>query len=199
VNRSILTHALAALAGFLLAYWIHKPVSIRETPAPAIALPSGGLVLERAPQAPVPEPVKVAAKEAKGKLERSVSVTVRPTVKESLTVEPSLKETAPALNTCACEDVTVDLGLLRMPDQTRRVVATARGGEILSAIDIPLEPLSMKRELRWAAGASVSFDETGRRRYGAFLDRDLGPFRLGVELGQRDGGLGATVRAGIRF
>lgn len=195
-------YLLAAALGFCLAWWIHKPRVIVETAAPSVELPSGGLVIERAPQAPVPTTVKQAAKEAGGKLERAVTITVQPkpiqtppvaAVEPSSPVGPAAPAAAPG---CSCEPVTVNLGLIRMPDRTRRVVATS-DGQILSALDIPVEALDGSRLRLWAAGVSY---EPVRRDYGAWVERDLGPFRLGVDVQARHvGGLTAIVRVGIRF
>ncbi len=182
------------LLGLLAGWFLWHPVSKPETSAPEQPLNSGGIIVRREPEAPIPKPVKRAAKEAGGKLERSVSVTVQP---EMGTVQPHVGSAdANQGEPCTCNPVTVGLGLVRMPDRTRRVVATAQGGEILSAIDIPIDPAPYAKSLKWAAGATY---DPLHREFGAFVDRDLGPFRLGLELQQRDGGLAAVVRAGVRF
>ena len=204
----IIAAVLGALAGLLLGWWIWRPVSIRETAAPARELPSGGLVVERAPEAPVPKDTTIAAREAGGELIRTISVTVQPNPAPAPTASPVVTSAIPPVEAadpaaapapgCSCEPVTVDLGLVRMPDRTHRVVATARGGTILSAIDIPLEPATFRRARPWAAGLSISYDMSQRKAVGAWVDRDMGPFRVGLELSQRDGGT-ATLRAGVRF
>jgi len=202
--------AIAALASALIAlafgWWVWHPKPVHEGPAFGRTLPSGAVEVPRNPDAPVPAPVKKAAKEAGGKLERSISLTIQPepiqappeTVAQPSTPEgPQSPAAAPG---CSCAPVRVDLGLVRMPDHTRRVVATAEGGTILDSIDIPIDAAVSKRETRWAAGALYTPPVFGRRaEYGAFVDRDLGPLRLGVEVQQRREGLTAVVRAGIRF
>lgn len=202
----------SGVGGLLLGWWLWHSAPVVETAAPAKVLPSGGIVVERKPEAPVPPPTKQAAKEAGGKPERSVSVTVRPNSTGASQAgmdkagqvagnaggagsNPAAGNRAPP---CECAPVTVDLGLIRMPDKSRRVVATATGGTILSAIDIPLESPSYPKSLKWAVGVTVSYDMSQGRALGGFVDRDLGPFRVGLELSQRDGGT-ATVKAGIRF
>lgn len=109
-----------------------------------------------------------------------------------------LAESDPVLGQplCSCAPVTVDLGLVRMPDRTRRVVATSPDGEILGGVDIPIEDVRMPRALRWSAGITYA---PQYREFGAFVDRDLGPLRVGLELQQRREGLTAMARAGIRF
>lgn len=162
-------------------------------------------MLERDPEAAVPVTVKEDARAAGGRVERAVSVTVRPnplptpTVVGEVPAAPSEKGAEPAIAAaCACEDVVIDLGLMRMDDGTRRVTARARGGVIVGGIDIPVDAVRMVRPKPWAVGLTVSMDMSRRRALGAFVDRDLGPLRLGLEVSQRDGGT-ATLRAGIRF
>jgi hypothetical protein len=205
--------AIGAVVGLLCglwfgwSFWHHAPVV--EGEAIARTLPSGGTLVERDPHAHVPKTVVQAAREAGGKLVRSVSLTVqpqamsvstpsseggKPEVADIAIGEPNRNSSAPPA--CSCAPVTIDLGLIRMPDETRRVVAMARGGEILSAIDIPIETAQPRVETHWAAGVLY---EPRRREYGAFLDRDLGPLRLGVQVERRDGRTATWVRAGVRF
>lgn len=88
---------------------------------------------------------------------------------------------------------------MRMPDQTRRVVASSMDGDILGGIDIPIEVTRFQSARQWAAGATMAMTTDGRRELGAFVDRDLGPLRLGVELQQRREGWAVVLRAGWRF
>jgi hypothetical protein len=203
----IIAAAVCLLAGLLLGWWIWHPRAIFEPAAPSVLLPSGGQVLERDPAAQPPATVVTAAREAGGVLERAISVTVQPTpIPTPAPTTPipshppgSAEDVAAPAAGCSCAPVTVDLGLVRMPDRTRRVVATSRDGQLLGGVDIPIDSLAIARPRHWAAGATVAFTNTGQRHYGAFVDRDLGPLRLGVEVGQRDGGAAVVLRAGIRF
>jgi hypothetical protein len=89
-----------------------------------------------------------------------------------------------------------------MPDRTRRVVATAEGGTILDSIDIPIDAAVSKRETRWAAGVAFApFPDEQGRKYGAWVDRDVGPLRLGAEVQFAPGFShpAAWARAGVRF
>lgn len=205
VLRRVPGQVWALLAGLFLGWWLWHPRTIVEPPAPAVQLQTGGQVLERAPEAPVPSAAAEDARAAGGRLERAISITVQPRPVSSAPPEPTpprppgnvQAEAAPA-PPCSCEDVTVDLGLIRMPDGTRRVTARARGGELLGGVDVPVISRAPARVARWAAGLTVSVDMSQRRALGAFVDRDLGPLRLGFEVSQRDGGT-ATLRAGIKF
>lgn len=194
--------AAAAALGLLLGWMLWHVEPVRETAAPAKPLQGGGLVLERAPEAKPPAEVKHAAREAGGKLERSVSVTVRPQAipKDGGIYADPMTPAGGDLRTpaqpCSCAPVTVDLGLVRMPDESRRVVATSQDGEIIGGVDVPIDAAAAARSLKWAAGATY---DPRRREFGAFLDRDFGPLRLGVEVQQRDAGTAVVIRAGVRF
>lgn len=199
------THSACLLAGFLLAWWIWRDVPVVEPPAPAVQLPSGGLVLERAPEAPVPSAAAEDARAAGGRLDRAISITVQPrpvSLAPPAAMPPhppgNAEAAAAPAPTCICEPVTVDLALVRMPDDTMRVTARARGGELLGGIDVPVVSRAPTRVTRWAAGLTVSMDMSQRRAFGVFLDRDVGRLRLGLELSQRDGGT-ATARVGWRW
>lgn len=84
-----------------------------------------------------------------------------------------------------------------MPDQTLRLIARAEGASVSGGIDIPIAG-ARSSQFRWAAGAL--YDPIDKR-YGAFVDRDLGRLRLGIDLMQdsRQDGLAAVVRVGVRF
>jgi hypothetical protein len=182
------THAACLLAGFLLAWWIWRPVSPIETAAPAMTLPSGAVVAERAPDAPLPPVAREAARELGGQTARAGHVVVQPTGKESLPVD----------GVCLCkpDPVRVDWSLTSTKTG-QRMAFFSPDGAIVEAADIPVTSVRHANK-PWAAGVSVSLDMSQRRAYGAFVDRDIGRLRVGLEISQRDGGT-ATLRAGWRF
>lgn len=194
------------LAGLSTGWWLQRPRPVVEPPAPASRQSDGSLVLERTgtqivPQKP-PHALPRGAQE-----ERRVSVVVQP---PRGVVVPA-KDSAEAarlvasadhpvvphdmVDSCDCPPVTVDLSLVRMPDKTRRVIASSPDGKILSGIDVPISAPAESAARPWAAGILITSD----RKLGGFLDRDVGPFRFGVESFQTPTGLGAAARAGIRF
>jgi len=211
VNQLILILAGAVglfVASLGLGWWLNRPDVVVELPAPASRQADGSLVLERdgtqiAPQKP-PHALPAGARE-----ERRVSVVVQPprgVVKESLTTDSAEAARLVAssdhpvrphdmVDSCDCPPVTVDLSLVRMPDKTRRVIASSPDGKILSGIDVPISAPVESAARPWAAGILI----TSERKLGAFLDRDVGPFRFGVESFQTPTGWGAAARAGIRF
>src|SRR3989304_5657602 len=70
-------------------------------------------------------------------------------------------------------------------------------GEILAGVDIPVESARPVSEPKWAAGLTMSPITRG---YGVFVDRDLGPFRVGAEVNQSESyGLDFRIKAGLRF
>jgi hypothetical protein len=155
-----------------IGWKLHAPAQIaRESAKPAIAL-RDATVLERAPAAAVPAKIIAAAKEVKGaKLERAALITVKPKQED-------------------CNDLNLELGVLRLKDNSQRLVVRSDDGATLGGVDIPLDR-SSPRVPKWSAGALYNpLDRT----FGAYVDRDLGPFRAGIDLMQ-DREHGAAVRA----
>lgn len=140
------------------------PVVTRNEPAlPTVVQTDGSRVLERRPTSRQQKPV--AALPPGGKLERQVEVLVQPVAP----VTAQSEGTAPP-------PVKVDLSLVRMPDESRRVVASSPDGAVVGGVDIPVLPI--ERKLNWAAGISYGSSKTG----GVWIERDLDRVRLGAEL-----------------
>jgi len=136
---------------------------------------------EAKPDAPTPK--------LPGKVERTVVVKVKPKpVPKVEPVTPDANGFCPVAKECPA--LTVRLDLIQQ-EEGRRVVASSPDGDIVGGIDIPVEKWIKRNENKWAAGVTYDTD----RKPGAFLDRDLGPFRVGVEADAEV----VRVRAGIRF
>jgi hypothetical protein len=201
-------HAVAALGATLIfvaglglgwVLWGEKP-KVVETYAPASTQEDGSRILERKPQADATVPHDVPTG---GVVERVVQVTIQPTPHVEVINRTSGSDLVVAPGTVVpCPPVRVGLSLVRMPDQTRRVVASSPDGRVVAGVDIPVDTApAPARPLRWAAGGLYNPTD---RTYGAFIDRDLGPLRVGAELFQvRSAVYGVTwaghVRLGIRF
>lgn len=154
--------AIAAAAAF--GWWLGRPVKVIETPAPAVAQPDGSRILERRPDAKA-RPKQRVPKGAR--VERVMAVEVKP---EGGGLKPG-KET-----------LRVDMSLVRLPDATRRVIASSPDGEVVGGLDIPVETAAPAPEpKKWAAG--VSWSPT-HRTAGIWVERDLWRVRLGAELAQ---------------
>jgi hypothetical protein len=205
--------ALGLLAlGLLGGWWLyHGRPSPPEPPAPAIHQTDGSLILERSPSGkPADHPedpiLKPAGTLPKGAVvERNVEVIVRPAPQLNTRGSQYDKDThlempnpgAPDLSAAfQCPDVKVDLSLVRMKDQTHRVIASSPDGKVIAGLDVPVsEPPSFKPQ-RWTAQGMVGWDtKQGRQVFGGQVSRNLGPFTLSV------GAIGGTafVGAGIHF
>jgi hypothetical protein len=206
-------HLLTIVAGvamFLLAWFIYKPKSIPPEPAaPAVRQKDGSLELERVRQgSATPAQIKPAGIIPKGgKVEREIRVTVDPNVPEA---NPRGKSGGPSaggdprspgapLDSPAgprCPQVTVDLSLVRMPDQTRRVIASSPNGTVVGGLDVPIENPKLTRIPRWTASGLVGYDSNAKRNvYGGAVQYNRGPFAF------TGGVIGGTAfaGAGIRF
>lgn len=78
--------------------------------------------------------------------------------------------------------VTVDLTLARMPDGTRRVIASSPDGEVIGGLDIPTVNITPHRVLKNAIGMRYVVTSDGGREYGPVYHRDLGWARLTTDL-----------------
>ena len=200
ISRSQIAGLVGALvvslgAGLALGYYIYQPAPAKpETYAPAQQQADGSLVLERSPRPP--EAVKPAAQLPKdGKLERQVQVKVKPNI--------------PAIEAKQGEDkgtMNIDLSLVKMKDDSRRVVASTPDGEVVGGIDIPVEPAKPTPAApKWAVGLSSNLHG---KELGVFIDRDAGPFRIGAEIVRKNSNLipgqeryvpEVRVKFGVRF
>lgn len=181
----LLSHLLAVALGILIGHHLYSADVVPETYKPQTTQADSSVILERNPDATATAP----APQLPGKLERTVQVTVKPKPQpKPEPTKPGPDGYCPAPKECPA--LTVRLDLVKQADG-RRVVASSPDGDIVGGIDVPIEPWIKRNENVWAAGLTYSHD----RRLGAFIDRDLGPFRAGIEADAES----ARVRIGIRF
>ena len=158
-------------------WWITRdppPVPEVITAAPQVRQADESVIAERAPDAKPAPPRHILPK---GAVEER---------RETIVVAP-----APAASS-----VEVDLSLVRMPDNGRRVVASSPDGTVVSAIDIPIEAgLVPPAPKQWAAG--LSYDT--QRAVGVWVERDIGRLRLGAEVAKGAGAPRAEIRVGVTF
>lgn len=162
----------AAIAVVLL--WPH-PKPVVETAKPAVVQPDGSTILERTDTQPSVKPPHVVPKGST--VERVVQVKVKPKVviADGIKDAPSLSPDAKPAN----NPITVDLSLVRLTDDTKRVIASSPDGEIVGGMDIPIETLTYKPRV-WAAGISIDpVHQVG----GVWVERDISRIRLGVDAG----------------
>ena len=193
--------ALIFVGGMGLAWkiWVPKPAKA-ETYAAAVKQTDGSVVLERKPDATA-RPAQELPKGAK--LERVVQVTVKPSASVAAIAPTngsgqSAASTSdlPSGTTSPCPPIRVDLSLVRMPDESRRVIASSPDGEIVGGVDIPVESAVEPKVLRWSGLALAGYDAFRHQRvYGGSISYSRGPViaTAGV-LGQT-----AFVGGGIRW
>ena len=172
------------LGMFLGAAALHlwqKPEQVVETPAAEAVQKDGSRVLERTATTPKARPAHALPKG--GKAERKISVDVQP-------------------ERADCPLCKVDLTLVRMPDDSRRVVASSTTGTILGGLDVPILPIEVDRDHPWAAGISRG---TSGESWGVWLDRDFKMLRIGTEINKietdtnRDDKYEARIKLGLIF
>jgi len=177
MNQTKLIAAIIAAsfaAGLAAGWWLYHPTVKPETYKPAVKQKDGSVILERNPNGTVSAPMPALPR----KPSRTIQVTVKP------------KPVEPGSCTLECPAVNVRLDLVK-DDDGQRVIASSPDGDIIGGIDVPVEPWIKRNENLWAAGLTYSHD----RRLGAFIDRDLGPFRAGIEADAES----VRLRVGIRF
>ena len=172
--ESLWVVVVVAAAGL---WWVtHEPAPVPEViaAAPAVVQADRSIVVQRAPDAhPRPPPHQLP----KGAVEER-------------------RETFVAAPAAGASSVQIDLSLVRMPDNGRRVIASSPDGTIVSALDVPIEAgLVPPPPHKWAAGLAYSTE----RETGIWLERDLGRFRLGAEVAKGAGRPRAELRVGVTW
>jgi len=174
--RTKVEGAILVIAGVLaFAFWPARPIHENVAPAPAERQADGSLIAERAPDA---HPAKPRHQLPKGAVEER---------REQVIIQPADP---------AASAVEVDLSLVREGDQ-RRVIASSPDGQVVTAIDIPIEPAAIPPPPKpWAAGLSYGTD----RAVGVWVERDLGRLRVGAEIEKGMAGPPvARIRVGVRW
>ena len=186
----LISHACAVALGIFIGWKLYQPDVVVETPKPEVRQADGSVILERDHDA---KPATPQPKLPAGKHERTTVVTVKPKPQpKPEPVKPGPDGFCPVAKECPA--LTVRLDLVQQEDG-RRVIASSPDGEIVGGIDVPLEPMIMPKPTPWAAGITYGRDRGGKEAVGAFVDRDAGPFRVGIEADQES----ARVRVGMRF
>lgn len=197
---------LIGITAGLSGGWVlwHPEKTVVEKYKPEVRKPDGSLVLERRPSPGLPPPHKI---DNGYHLERIVEVTAQGGKKTDTTSRRSViayKDTVHIIDTIiireTCQPVTVALTVQRHPKGGIRVQASSPDGQILSGVDIPVDqPPEAARPRKWAAGVCAGYQPiTSLWAVGAAVERDIGPFRLGVNaMGGKYWSVGALV--GIRF
>ena len=176
IGAWVLAAGLIFVAGIGLGWKIFrpKPVAQVEVALPAARQADGSLILERAPDAKA-VPAQQIPKGAK--VERIERIQVRASSAPAAVTAPTngSGQPAAALTPALPSTTTVDLTLLRMPDDTQRVVASSPDGTIVGGVDIPVS--SAPREPK--STAIGGYDLVNKAYLAGYLHK-LGPFQIGV-------------------
>jgi hypothetical protein len=197
-KASLVGLVVGLMSGITLEYAILKPKPTKTEPtASAVRQSDGSLELERNPNS---TPVVPHVLPKGSTLEREVQVMIKlgrvtpPTTQSDSSPKGIAPEAAP------CPDVHMDLSLVRMPDSTERVIVSSPDGDVVGGLDMPVDIARQARDLKWTVGGT--WNPAGKT-IGFFVDRDLGPFRVGAEVFQVRGMQGITwagqIKAGVRF
>jgi hypothetical protein len=177
---AIVSALLGMVAGLFIGHSLYyKPVA-KETPAFAVKQPDKSLILARDPDAKA----KPAHQIPKGAtVERIVKVIVKAKPEQTNPVESTKRaepdHIADVGNMIDCPPVNLDLSLVRMPDETRRVIVSSQNGDVLDGIDIPVEAAkTVSDEKKWSVGGTYFTNKIWAARVG----RDIGPVTVSGEV-----------------
>lgn len=185
------TLTIGVVIGLALGWKIYRPKKTQEAYAPPIVQKDGSIVIEKNPNAKL-EPKQIIPKGAV--VERVIHVEIEPL---PMLIPGSNGTDLPAQPLSSpCSEVTLDMTIVRM-ENGRRVIVSSPNGRILKAIDVPYDSRIVK-DLKWSAGAIV-----GYKSIGAYVERDIGPFRLGGEINRisrdRAQEWDGRLKVGVRF
>jgi hypothetical protein len=94
--------------------------------------------------------------------------------------------------------VKVDLQLVKDGDG-RRVVASSPDGQVIGGVDVPVEAAINPVSHKWAVGLSCD-PGACQQTVGAWIERDIGRIRAGIDLiRQADGKAAARAKIGWSF
>lgn len=204
------------VAGSALTWHLMAGRETVEPYAPQERQVDGSLVLERRTDTVVPVAHHIPA----GSREvRRLSVVVQPRqgiyfrnglhapMVEQGTVNPPPQGTAgsipaqPIADSCSCPPIRVDASLVRETDGSSRVIVSSPDGQILSGVDIPMEPYSAKRSASWGATLLAGMSVSGETVFGGILSRRFGPLHVGAGLTASPGFTrpGVIASIGVEF
>lgn len=164
---------VACLLSALIGAHLAASSQERVTPSPAQSQPDGSVIAAREPHA---APGKAPHMIPRGAVEeRRVSVTVQPRAKQPASASGESDQTVTP------PPVQVDLSLVRM-DGGRRVIASSPDGDVVGALDVPIEAAALPASRPWAAGISCDPLRCAAKTLGVVVQRDLDRLRIGGEI-----------------
>jgi len=172
-----LTAGIAIGLGFGYLLWGRQVVTVAEGVAMPINHDDGSVTAIRLPEA---KPRLPAPTTPKGKTTRIIEVEVKP---EPVNLPArTVDGVSRPPERVECQTVSVRLDTTRIADGTHRVSVVAQGGEILDAVDIPVEKTTVVIERKWALG----YERTPEGANGIALERDIGALRVGATMAVQD-------------
>ena len=181
---------LTFLLGFACGMKYEKPVSVHETPLPAIQQKDGSVVVQRAPES-VASPSIVPHGTVVQRVDRIVvqtklvpiaavtnNATVTFTAQDTPQVEHTYTLPSQALiqecrQIMTCPSTTVTLTTVKQEDGTQRVVAMAQDGSIVSAMDSPWVNDKVEKDHDNGIGFAVPMDIPGSSSIGIAYSHDF--------------------------
>lgn len=163
-----------------------------EVNADSVRQGDGSLIIKRVVDTIV-EPAQIITKNVY--VDRVVQVVVVDTTKRTPFLNDKNQYECPPCTT------TVDLTLVRdKKTNMARVIASSPDGTVVSGIDVPMNAPVVSKDHPWSVGVVGSYDVINNtNRVGAYIDRKLGPFRVGAELGGWKNQAYIGTKLGINF
>lgn len=190
MRKGLILVTLSFAAGiFFGLYFRDRAVRVIEASAPAARQSDGSLILERKPDASAVAPMQIPKS---AKVERLAKVTVKPRP-----VASAADHFRDATKKVECAPVTLDLALVKMPDDTRRMIASSPDGEVVAGFDMPVLPTISVAPPKWAVGADWPI---GTRQVRPRLEYDAGQrIRLGGSVWEQGGKPAGSLTVMWRF
>ena len=196
-----ITLGAGAVVGMALGWQLWKPrITPAPKPQPEVIQEDGSHVAAVDTSHPAKPPHQIPHGAT---VEDVVHVTVRPNPVQPPSALPASQSAIPV-----CPPVTVDLSIVRMHDGSRRVIASSPNGAILSAVQIPAEPVRKEpKALKWGAGIDYTVTPwgdvkslVGQRTWGPLaVLAHAGVATANLPNGARVSGVSYGVSAIIRF
>lgn len=189
------TLALGIVLGLFGGWSLWRPrAPVVEPPAPSVRQPDGALLAARRPDTVI----KVIHRIPAGYVpERTIAVGVQP---NPVVITDTLRlkgDTVIVTRTVTPPPVQLQLSLIRAADGARRVLLSARGGQVLDSltVDVPLGPAAAPpRSLVWSAGVTRDL-LTGA--WGGVVSRDVAFARLFATGEPAQGLANAQLKVGV--
>ena len=185
MRLKIFIFSAGLLLGYGLGYKQFSPKPVVETNAPEIRQKDGSLVLERKiSEKPLNRPI----------MPFNASEWIR---HSEVLINPN---TSLIGSNAEIKPIKVSFDLVKLSDQTYRVIVNAENGEVIGGVDVPIQTVHNPEQTKWAAGGIILNDG-----YGAFIQRNIGAFLVGLDVAQihhkelNTKDLQYSLRFGVRF